>query len=78
MVRKQQDANRFSAVAPTSRAVFHASITTVRQMNVASLLMDEGIVYDPKGMPNFDFIHCKQYDAHASLIATQPKLKGKT
>jgi ATP-dependent DNA ligase len=35
----------------------------------SALLVGEGVVYDHKGMPNFDYIHSKQYDREVSLIA---------
>jgi bifunctional non-homologous end joining protein LigD len=42
----------------------------MRRLRATSALLDgEGIVYDHKGMPNFDYIHSKEYHREVSMIA---------
>jgi ATP-dependent DNA ligase len=42
----------------------------MKRLQATSAMLDgEGIVYDQLGMPNFDYIHSKQYDREVSLIA---------
>lgn len=49
---------------------FPRIVAAVRRLKARSLLIDgEGIVYDHLGMPNFAYIHSKQYDHEVSLVA---------
>lgn len=41
----------------------------MQRLRAVSALIDaEAIVYDHQGMPNFDYIHSKQYDHEVSLL----------
>jgi len=49
---------------------FPRLVEGMRRLRATSALLDgEGVVYDHKGMPNFDYIHSKQYDREVSLVA---------
>jgi bifunctional non-homologous end joining protein LigD len=42
----------------------------MRRLSATSAMLDgEGIVYDYNGMPNFEYIHSKQYDREVALVA---------
>ena len=49
---------------------FPRLVDAVRRLRATSALLDgEGIVYDQRGMPDFNLIHSKEYDREVSLVA---------
>ena len=71
MVRKADDRVRiYSRRGADFTQRFPRIVEAVRRLKVSSVLIDgEGIVYNDKGMPSFNMIHCKQHDHAVSLVA---------
>ena len=71
MVRKDEDRVRvFARRGADWTKRFPRIVSAVRKLKIDSALIDgEGIVYDAKGMPNFDLIHSHEYDSAVSLLA---------
>lgn len=71
MVRKDDDRVRvYTRRGADWTERYPRVVAAVRRLKVRSVLLDgEGIVYDHKGMPSFDLIHSRDYDAEVSLAA---------
>lgn len=71
MVRKDGlDVRVYSRRGADFTKRFPRLIDAARRLRATSALLDgEGIVYDRRGMPDFDLIHSKEYDREVSLVA---------
>lgn len=71
LARKQgRDVRLYSRRGADFTKRFPRLVEAMRLLKATSVLLDgEGIVYDDRGMPDFERIHSKEHDREVSLIA---------